>query len=411
MRDMSGWMGAIGVLVLAGCDSEARPAADVEDTSVGEDTAADVGEDTAEDVADTVDTVDTNMIDTADSTDSADSADTTPADTTDSGDALTPPPHGKLQRSLDIAGYERHYLVHVPPNIDGSRAVPVVFMLHGTSGTGLKFYNISGWVEKANREGFIAVFPTALVYCLNEDEDFDGESDPGERHVTTKWAAGKLSSERMPLCTDEEIAALPAERQAEIEARELQDDVAFFRAMVDELVAELPVDPKRMYVSGFSNGAQMSARLGLEMADVFAAFASAAGGPALSGTPARPTSYVFSVGSLDDGFLAGDPTTPDDDLAELPLDDSLLEVPRFADLANVLATGLSLDATQYSYALQSVNGADIATYTFDTSAVGADNQLIIAVIDGATHQYPNGTNHPVVMAELLWRFFERYALP
>jgi hypothetical protein len=26
-------------------------------------------------------------------------------------------------------------------------------------------------------------------------------------------------------------------------------------------------------------------------------------------------------------------------------------------------------------------------------------------------QYPNGTNHPVVMTDLLWPFFMRYSLP
>ena len=83
----------------------------------------------------------------------------------------------------------------------------------------------------------------------------------------------------------------------------------------------------------------------------------------------------------------------------------------FADLRGRLTGGLSLDGTQYTYALQTVNGADIGTFTFDTSLVGADNVLVMAVVDGASHLYPNGTNHPVVMADVLWRFFERYTLP
>ena len=39
--------------------------------------------------------------------------------------------------------------------------------------------------------------------------------------------------------------------------------------------------------------------------------------------------------------------------------------------------------------------------TFDNSAV----------IEGLGHQYPNGINHPVVMANALWEIFRTQALP
>lgn len=66
--------------------------------------------------------------------------------------------------------------------------------------------NISGWVEKADALGFIAVFPSALAYCLGDDEDFDGVVEPDEYKVTTKWAAGALGTAAMPLCSEEQIA-------------------------------------------------------------------------------------------------------------------------------------------------------------------------------------------------------------
>ena len=57
-------------------------------------------------------------------------------------------PHGKVVRHLMVDGVQREVVLHVPDSVDGSSDVPVVFMLHGTSGSGHKFYNISGWVEK-----------------------------------------------------------------------------------------------------------------------------------------------------------------------------------------------------------------------------------------------------------------------
>lgn len=320
-------------------------------------------------------------------------------------DPAAPVPHGKLERRLAVDGIERSFLVHVPESVDGSVKVPAVFMIHGTSGSGERFYAISGWVEKADREGIIAVFPSALSYCLGEDDDQDGSVEPTEFRITTKWAAGELGGPTMPLCSEDQISRLPAVKQAEIESRVLRDDVAFFDAIVASIIAELPVDPDRMYVTGFSNGGQMAARLMIERSETFAAFALAAGGPAVAGTAARAVSAVLSVGSLDDGFLART------GVEELPLDETLADIPVLRGMVGGVAGALRLDANVYSFAANTAFGKTVPTFTFDQSTAGADNRLVFAVIEDATHQYPNGTNHPVVMADVLWQFFSQYSLP
>lgn len=329
----------------------------------------------------------------------------TTADTVAAIDAPPPPKSGKSERTLTVDGVEREFLVHVPATLDASKAVPVVFMLHGTSGSGDKFYNISGWVEKADAEGFIAVFPSALAYCLGDDEDYDAVIEASEYKVTTKWAAGKLGTAVMPLCTEEQITQLPKAKQDEIASHTLRDDLAFFDAMVASVVGGLPVDVKRLYVTGFSNGAQMSARLMMERTNTFAAFAMAAGSPAVPGPALRPVSAVFSVGSLDDGFLTKS------GVAELPLDESLLDLPSFSGLAATLGAALQIDATKHTYDAKTANGKTIGMFSFDQSLAGAGNKLIIAVIEDATHQYPNGKNHPAVMTEFLWKFFSNQTLP
>jgi polyhydroxybutyrate depolymerase len=85
----------------------------------------------------------------------------------------------------------------------------------------------------ADREGAIIAYPDGIEKNWN-----DGRTDTGHR------------------ATGENI-----------------DDVGFLTAIVETLVRELDVDPKRVYVTGISNGAIMSNRLGCERPDVFAAIA------------------------------------------------------------------------------------------------------------------------------------------
>ena len=67
------------------------------------------------------------------------------------------------------------------------------------------------------------------------------------------------------------------------------------------------VDARRLYVSGFSNGAQMAARLAAQRSEVFAAVAPHAGNLS-SYIPAtlasRPMSLLVTVGANDDLFAA-----------------------------------------------------------------------------------------------------------
>jgi polyhydroxybutyrate depolymerase len=309
---------------------------------------------------------------------------------------------GSYRHRVTVDGAVRETLVYVPASASGPAAVPVVFMFHGSGGDGRKFYEISGWREKADAEGLIAVFPTALVHCYKEDENADGDfADPGELKVGTKWAAGKLGDPaRMPLCSAEELAALPPDRRAAAD-HPLADDLAFVRAMLDRLPLGYAVDARRVYASGFSNGGGFTSRLALEMADRFAAIGAASGGLDLDATPAaRPLTIVFSGGAADDRV------TEKLGISPLPLDESLVAIPEIeALIANYLVIA-GLDAG-YAYGLE----GGIARFDYTTSLAGGTNHVSFLMIEGLGHQYPNGRNHPVVMADVLWESFRGESLP
>jgi polyhydroxybutyrate depolymerase len=160
-------------------------------------------------------------------------------------------------------GIERHYYVTVPPEVaDGDERVPMVIVLHGGGGNGINAMEMTGFADKAIEEGFIAVFPEGT-----------GQT------VLLTWNAGHCCGYAM---------------------HSNVDDVGFVADLIDALVADYPVDPDRVYVTGMSNGAMMTHRLGIELSDRIAAIAPVVGG--LFGdeeVPPSPVSAIVINGVLD----------------------------------------------------------------------------------------------------------------
>ena len=163
----------------------------------------------------------------------------------------SPPPSISSTRThqLTVDGIVRTYIVYAPSGVASTQRLPVVFMLHGTSGDGLKFLQISEWREKCEAVKCIAVFPSSLEYCI---------IDEGVQKRTTKWHTSDLDR---VACSGQTLA----------------DDVKFFRAMNTAVATIYSVEPKKIYVSGFSNGAGMASLLWAAASDLLAGVASSAG--------------------------------------------------------------------------------------------------------------------------------------
>lgn len=63
--------------------------------------------------------------------------------------------------TLKVGDLNRRYIVHVPHAFDGKTSLPVVIMFHGGGGTARGAMRETGWAQKADKEGFLAVFPEA----------------------------------------------------------------------------------------------------------------------------------------------------------------------------------------------------------------------------------------------------------
>lgn len=285
--------------------------------------------------------------------------------------------YGKNRVTTTVDGSEREYYVHVPQVYDGSAAVPVVFMLHGSGGEGEKFYNISGWKEVGETENILTVFPSSWRYCI---------IDEGQQKNITKWNSQPAEWQ---FCPDETP----------------RDDIKFLNQIIDELSAKYNVDEKRVYLAGFSNGGQMAALCSVMMSDVLAAVVENAGSfyTDTTWTPLRRIPTAFQLGNKDQGAGV--------DAEEIPLSklDTILHNPDFlpgrAAGTHVKTFGLSPNFTISG----DTSTAVIATYP---SLDGDPNvSFHFIFVKGLGHNYPNGVNHWMKGAERQWEWLKQFSLP
>lgn len=154
---------------------------------------------------------------------------------------------------------ERSAIVHVPARVSEKSVLPVVLNFHGGGGHGASEQQYSLMDRLADRENFIAVYP-------------NGTGRLGEKLLT--WNAGSCCA----------YAALNN-----------IDDVGFVRALILELAQKLPIDRRRVFATGMSNGGMMAHRLAAQASDLIAAVAPVAGGMVLPRIETSKTSRAVPI--------------------------------------------------------------------------------------------------------------------
>ena len=134
---------------------------------------------------------------------------------------------------FQIKQQERRAVVVNAPTDDNKR--PVVLALHGGQGSAQVMRANSGFDAVARSKGFMVVYP--------EGTDFGNQ-----RHA---WNTGFLLRRQV--------------RDA--------DDIAYLDTLIDRLIAEHGADPKRIYMTGGSNGGMMTYVYGVERPGKLAAIA------------------------------------------------------------------------------------------------------------------------------------------
>jgi polyhydroxybutyrate depolymerase len=179
---------------------------------------------------------------------------------------------GNQAVTLTIDGLARTYIVHVPTGHDPSALLPVVIVFHGGGGTARAAMWETGWTDKADKEGFLAVFPEGTRPDPSKPARFIGNPQT--------WNDG----------SKRDIGAVV--RNAA--------DVEFVRRMIEDLGTRFRIDKSRIYATGFSNGASMAFRVGRELPGTIAAIAPVAGSDWLEQEKIdRPVSLLYITGTAD----------------------------------------------------------------------------------------------------------------
>jgi polyhydroxybutyrate depolymerase len=287
---------------------------------------------------------------------------------------------------LRVSGLDRHYVVVVPKVTSRTPLPAVVLNFHGAGANAREQQKYSRMDLAAAREGFIAVYP-------------DGTGPVRDRFLT--WNAGAC-------CGSAQAAQV--------------DDVAFVRALLDDLEKRIAYDRARVYATGLSNGAMMSYRLAAEMADRIAAIAPVAGAMVLSRiAPSRPVP-VLHIHSVDDGraLYEGGLAAPfaamlgNSRVLHPPVEEKLAEWARVNGCSGALVPG---ERREWKVSTEgSLHAALRLGYT------GCKAETALWKLSGAGHVWPGGIldylpwllgpgTRVIDASEEAWRFFSRHRMP
>jgi polyhydroxybutyrate depolymerase len=280
---------------------------------------------------------------------------------------------GLLARVISSGGRERCYLLYVPQSYRPTQSEAVVISLHGLAGNAHGFRSMTGWDSVAEREGFMVVYPHGSSFPL-------------------RWNTS------------------PSFRIEQI------DDVQFIEDILKDVQRIANIDPRRVYVNGFSQGATFTEMLACDLADSLAAVGMVEGyGDAdrVQCDPARPLPLIALFGTDD---VLGQPEDYPKwfyDLMNLSpnpeyIQDLPLDTWRELWIANNRCDPGSVD--------EKVDG-DVRSIRYNRCAEATEIQLYW--LEGAGHTWPGGKNYAVFgstsddlfATEVIWEFFESHSLP
>lgn len=302
---------------------------------------------------------------------------------------------GKQTYHLTEEGVDREFIVYRPASVPASQELPVVFMYHGTAQSGELMYKETGWVDQANANNFMVVFPTSLKYhIVSQEKLVNGTVQEDVKDYTTKWNYYDLYNALDPAYPDQKLA----------------DDVQFTRDMVAFVKDNYATDAERIYATGFSNGGSFTAQLAAEMSDTFAAFAISSSGQSrddliakAAESNAAPRPLVHVIGSEDpkltlsagvESFSYDESAAEDGNAVKDTFITGWLEIEKLAD----------------TYTFTQEDAYRAGHFTYSDSLIGADNEYQLYLIKGMGHMYPNGENIGFDVTDIYWPFFNRFSL-
>jgi polyhydroxybutyrate depolymerase len=279
--------------------------------------------------------------------------------------------------TVQVGNQNRTFSVFVPTNIPAQRIVPLVLAFHGAMGSGRRFAAQSNLEQHAQRHGFILVFP-----------------DAGNR----QWNDGRFPEDRT-------------------------DDVGFIRILIRELAERHPIDLRRVYMTGVSNGGLFSFRLACEAGDLIAAAA-----PVIASMPVNLVPQCRPDGPMPLLMINSDqdPFVPFEggELARLPLTSygggTVISVPKTVDFWRRINRCSDRTREELLPDRDPRDGTRVRRIDYLDCAHSAD--ITLYIVQGGGHAWPGSAIQPTLRrsglssrdidaSEIIWEFFSRHHLP
>ena len=261
------------------------------------------------------------------------------------------------EESILWNGRTRFYNIHIPDGYNGITPVPLVIALHGGGGNARSMEEKTGFSNLSDEKGFVIVYP---------------EGTGRFKHRFLTWNAGYCCGYAL----ENNI-----------------DDVGFIKELIKTLEEKFNIDSNRIYITGHSNGAMLTYRVGAELSDIVAAIAPVAGAIPKNilnlSTPSKPVS-VLVISGTDDPLI--------------PWNGGDIKGPFFhRNLGKVLSVP---DSVAYWVAYNNCNSSPNITYLPDKDPndgtlvckkvySGGDNgtEVILYTIEGGGHTWPGGSQY------------------
>jgi polyhydroxybutyrate depolymerase len=281
--------------------------------------------------------------------------------------------------SILSGGLQRTYNVHISDAYDKNKPTPLVIVLHGGGGNGQGMIKLTGFNAVADENNFIVVYP-----------------DGFEKH----WNDGR------------DVRRYSAQSQN-------VDDVGFISALIDHLSSKYNIDSKKVYVTGISNGAFMSNRLGCQLSQKIAAIAPVAGNmPANIAPQCKPTRPVSAL------IINGteDPLVPWSGGYAHIGSVKLGEILSVADTVKLWVENDKCTAPPVIAQLPDKDPSDGTTVSTETyKGCTNDAEVILYKVEGGGHTWPGGpqylprlligrTSRDFNASEVIWQFFNQHPM-
>ncbi|HEY5314064.1 MAG TPA: PHB depolymerase family esterase [Pirellulales bacterium] len=274
---------------------------------------------------------------------------------------------GDHVRHLQVEGFDRTYLVHIPPQYDPQKPTSVVLAFHGAFNNGTIMMLFSGLNRKADKAGFIAVYPEG----------------------TGKGPLLFFNPNRKP-------------------RKGWPSDVRFTDKLLDDLATIVTVDPKRVFATGISNGGMMCYRLAADLSQRIAAIAPVSGAMTFTDCqPDRPVSIIHFHGTAD---------------PLVPLEGKQGAILNFRPVDETMQAWARLDGCPSVPKIESLpdkadDGTRVTRTTYGPGKEGSE--VVLYTIENGGHSWPGRNSgfgllgkstQDISANDLIWDFFQRHPM-